>query len=205
MSKPFSLAVAGLMLALSAPIAHSAPLAQSSAPIQVAQNSSVSAAEASYNLGVAKYQANDLPAALAAFNEAIRLNPRSAAAFMNRANVKDDMGDPQGAIEDYNQAIKLDDTSHTIYFNRGLTYSRIQKYPEAIADFNKSLALEPTFAPAYRGRGFCKYLSAKSKQMRLEGMADVRKAIELYRAQGDEKSATKTEATLNDMQAAVDS
>lgn len=204
MSKPFSLAVAGLLLALSAPIAHSAPLPAASSPIQITQNNAESPAMAAYNLGVAKYEANDLPAALAAFNESIRLDPTVAAAYVNRGNVKDDMGNPEGALEDYNYALSLDSNSHTTYFNRGLTYSRIKKYPEAIADFNKSLEIEPNFAPSYRARGVSKYESSQSRAMRMEGLADLRKAIELYRAQGDETNAAKTEEALKEMQATVD-
>ncbi len=204
MSKPFSLAVAGLLLALSAPIAHGAPLPTESSPIRIAQSNAENPAAAAYNLGLAKYEANDLPAALAAFNESIRLDPTVAASYANRGNVRDDMGNPEGALEDYNKALSLDSSSHTIYFNRGLTYSRIKRYPEAIADFDKSLEIEPNFAPAYRGRGVSKYESSLSKQLRMEGLADLQKAVELYRSQGDEANATKTEEAIKELQAAVD-
>jgi tetratricopeptide (TPR) repeat protein len=205
MPKTLTLALASLLLACSAPIAQGVALPQSSAPLQVAINNREDPAQAAYNLGVTKYEANDLPAALAAFNESIRLNPNVAVSYANRGNVKDDMGDRQGALADYEKALSLDSTNHTIYYNRGLTYSRMEKYPEAIADFKKAVELEPSYAPAHRGLGVSKYLSSSSRQLRLEGIADVQKAIDLYRAQGDETAANKVQKVLEQMKQYIDS
>jgi len=45
--------------------------------------------------------------AIADFDQAIRLNPRYAAAFYNRALVHLDAGDKELAIADYRQALTL--------------------------------------------------------------------------------------------------
>ena len=45
--------------------------------------------------------------AIADFDTAIKIEPRYAAAFYNRANAKLDAGDKEGAIADYRQAVAL--------------------------------------------------------------------------------------------------
>jgi tetratricopeptide (TPR) repeat protein len=206
MSKVFALSAAALMVAMSAPIAQGAtPAAKAQSNVgQIAQsNSSVKEVREAYERAMAKYNANDLRGALEGFNEVIRLDPKFTSAYVNRGNIKDDLGDSKGALEDYSKALSLDKQDYSAYLNRGITYSRLDRYPEAIADFNRSLAIKPDYAPAYRSRGIAKFFSTKSKEQKTAAIGDVRKAVELYRAQGEEAKAKETEGMIEKLQAAL--
>jgi tetratricopeptide (TPR) repeat protein len=203
MSKVFALPAAALLVAMSAPIAQGAtPAAKAqSNVVQIAQSNSP--AKEAYERAMAKYNANDLRGALAGFNEVIRLDPNFTSAYVNRGNIKDDLGDSKGALEDYTKALSLDKQDYSAYLNRGVTYSRLDRYPEAISDFNRSLAIKPDYAPAYRSRGVAKFFSAKSKELKIAAIGDVRKAVELYRAQGEEAKAKESEGIIEKLQSAL--
>src|SRR5688572_21609659 len=65
------------------------------------------------------YDSGNYLAAADAFSEDIRLHPRSAAAWNNRAVARVRLGDLNGAIRDYNRAVELAPTDAELYFNRG--------------------------------------------------------------------------------------
>jgi tetratricopeptide (TPR) repeat protein len=69
---------------------------------------------------MAKGRNGDLPAAIADFTEAIRLDPKNAMAYFNRAFARQNKGDLEGAIADYNEVIRLDPKNANAYLNRGL-------------------------------------------------------------------------------------
>jgi len=56
---------------------------------------------------------------MADIEQAIRLNPKNAMAYANRATAKEVMGDLDGAIADYSRAIKLNPRYVAAYNNRG--------------------------------------------------------------------------------------
>ena len=60
--------------------------------------------------------------AIADYNEAIRLDPKYAAAYNNRGNAYRDKGDTDRAIADFNEAIRLDPKLAHAYNNRGNAY-----------------------------------------------------------------------------------
>jgi len=61
-----------------------------------------------------KYYLEDYQGAIADFNEAIRLKPDDAWAYVWRGDAKYKLGDYQGAIEDYREAAWL-------YYQQGRT------------------------------------------------------------------------------------
>src|SRR5438067_6468675 len=61
-----------------------------------------------YNRAISYRQKDDSEAALADYNESIRINPKYPKAFNNRGNIWKDKGDLDRAIADYDEAIKLD-------------------------------------------------------------------------------------------------
>jgi tetratricopeptide (TPR) repeat protein len=199
MIKPFALVVAALLLAVNAP-AGQAVEPPPPTPILPSRNIRPEAM-ASYDRAIAKYESGNLSGALADFNGAIALQADFAAAYVNRANIKDDQGDPQGALLDYEKALSLEGQDANIYLNRGLTYFRLDRYGEAIADFDRAIILRPDYAVAYRSLGVAKYASGQTRQ--LAGIADVRKAVELYRQQGQEPKAVELEAIVKQMEAAL--
>ncbi|NDA09119.1 MAG: tetratricopeptide repeat protein [Alphaproteobacteria bacterium] len=70
--------------------------------------------------GTAKNDLKDYQAAIADYDEAIRLNPELAEAFNNRGNAKSTLEDYQGAIADYDEAIRLKPDDAGALHNRGV-------------------------------------------------------------------------------------
>jgi tetratricopeptide (TPR) repeat protein len=201
MIKPVALGAAALLLFINAPMGRAVEPIPAARPLPSSKIRPE--AMAAYDRAILKYESGDLPGALADFNGAIALQADFAAAYVNRANIKDDQGDPQGALVDYAKAVNLDKQNPNAYLNRGLTYFRLDRYGEAIADFQKSIALRPDYAPAHRSLGVAKYASTGDTATKQAGIADVRKAAELYRQQGQETKALEIEAIVQQMEAAL--
>ena len=91
--------------------------------------------------------------AIADFNEAIQLDPKSAHAFRNRGVAYAKQRRQDRAIADFNEAIRLDPKSALAFRNRGVVYAYKGDYDRAIADFNEAIRLDPKSAPAFRNRG----------------------------------------------------
>lgn len=86
-----------------------------------------------------------LDKAIADLNEALRLNPKNAYAYSNRAQAyfmykKDEMTQ---AIADYTEALRLnpDPSFNNLYFNRARAYSSIGNFSKAMADAEMYLKL----------------------------------------------------------------
>lgn len=94
--------------------------------------------------------------ALRAYNEAIRINPKYAAAYNNRGNVYATKGRYDKAMADYNEAIKLAPSFAFAINGRGNTYLRLGEHDKAIADYDAALALNPHLATALYPRGIAK-------------------------------------------------
>ena len=107
--------------------------------------------------------ANDDAARKAAadFDEAIRLDPKDAAAYHGRGLLRRDRQDFDQAIADLNEAIRLDRGNAeiyggdiaTCYDGRGSARLSEGKYDEAIADFTESIRLDPGDPSTYSNRG----------------------------------------------------
>ncbi len=79
-------------------------------------------AKEAFNKGKACYEKKDYDAAIIAFSEAIRLNPRNAEAYCNRGVVYCDRGEHDRAIADCTEAIQLDSKYPDGYYERGVAY-----------------------------------------------------------------------------------
>jgi tetratricopeptide (TPR) repeat protein len=91
--------------------------------------------------------------AIAAYNEAIRLDPKSALAFRSRGDAYASKGDNNRAIADFTEAIRLDPKSALAFSYRGVGYANKGDYDRAIADFNMAIQLDPRSTHAFRNRG----------------------------------------------------
>jgi tetratricopeptide (TPR) repeat protein len=127
--------------------------------------------------GDAANQAGQFDSAVAAFSEAIRLDPRNATTFYARGNVYSRLQDSDRAITDFTEAVRLDRNYAKAWSARGLAYSDKQDYGRAIADFSEALRLDPQLTEAYRGRGNV-YLDRQDPD---RAIADFSEAIRLDR------------------------
>jgi tetratricopeptide (TPR) repeat protein len=113
--------------------------------------------------------------ALSDCNEAIKLDPRLAAAYINRGNVYLNKADLAQAFDDFDEAIKLDPKSGWAYSARGEFYKNKGDFDHALADLSESIRLEPNYAMAY----FFRSALYKSKEDFDHALADLNKSIRL--------------------------
>lgn len=107
-----------------------------------------------FNLAMQFHQRGDFQKAIAAYDQAIKLNsPDNAIVYNNRGTAKHALGDYQGAIIDYDKAIKINPQYPNAYNNRGLAKHTLGDYHRAIADFDKAIEINPQYAIAYTNRG----------------------------------------------------
>ena len=107
-------------------------------------------------------------------NQAIRLDPGNAGAYVDRGRVYMDKGDSDRAIADYNQALRLNPNFARAYNNRGVAYYNKKDYDRAIADYTQAIRLDP-HAVAYNNRGI-DYANKKDYD---RAIADYTQAIRL--------------------------
>jgi lipoprotein NlpI len=87
-------------------------------------------------------------------DEALSLDPDSAAAYNNRGIARSDKGFHDFAIEDYGNAIRLEPGNVQAYSNRGIAFGRKGEHERAVQDFDQALRLDPDYAEAYNNRGY---------------------------------------------------
>ncbi len=108
-----------------------------------------------YNLGTFYYNEGRYDLAIAAYNDAIKINPRYADAYSSRGStyVKA-KGAYDLAILDYNKAVEISPKYAVGYYNRGNAYAKGKgRYDLAISDYSKAIELNPGYAAAYNNRG----------------------------------------------------
>jgi tetratricopeptide (TPR) repeat protein len=156
------------------------------------------------NLGMLMSQASFFVTAKDELDTAIKLNPRLAPAYYNRALLHQSINEPDLAIRDYASAIGLNPKMVEAFANRGIIYAQSGKIDLAIADFTKEIELEPNVIDGYSNRGIAR---ARSGQLEA-ALTDFDRAIalapndpqtyedraRLYRKMGRESDAVADEA-----------
>jgi lipoprotein NlpI len=108
---------------------------------------------ARFSRGNAFWHTGDADRAIADYNEAIRLDPKMAAAFVNRGEITWRRGDFDGALRDFGEAQRLEPTSVNTHVSRGLLYRMKGDEDNAIADFTEAIRIEPGSAIPFNNRG----------------------------------------------------
>jgi tetratricopeptide (TPR) repeat protein len=91
---------------------------------------------------------NQLVEALANFNRAIELNPKSVEALTQRARVRLRRDEPQKAIDDANSALKIERREDT-YGVRGDAYRKLEQYDKALADYDAAQRIDQDVADTW--------------------------------------------------------
>jgi tetratricopeptide (TPR) repeat protein len=125
--------------------------------------------------GINSLEANEPDKAIAAFNEAIRRNPYSAAAHSGRGQAHSAKRDCDRAIADWTRAMELDPHDPLPHANRGSAYALRGDYDRAIVDYSAAIKLDSTRVQPLMNRGLA--FSAKKDYAR--AMADYSRILEL--------------------------
>ncbi len=93
--------------------------------------------------GMALRKLNRLREAVAAYDEAEKLDSRDPNLHFNRANSHRDLGELDDAIRDYTTAIERMTEPRKAYDNRGSLYLRLGRVSYAQQDYSRALELDP--------------------------------------------------------------
>jgi tetratricopeptide (TPR) repeat protein len=103
------------------------------------------------NRAVILHSQKEYSRALADYDKAIELNPRSATAHFNRGFLLHfGFSDREGAYKSFTQAIQLDPNDAFAYNARGHVLLDQNKIDRAIADYDVAINLEPELAKLSR-------------------------------------------------------
>lgn len=101
----------------------------------------VSEAEQHHNVGVGLALKEQWNEAIAEFDEALRLDPNYAVAYINRSTAYFALGQYERAIRDLDEAIRLNAKDDVAYANRALAYTALSKDQEAKRDAARAVEL----------------------------------------------------------------
>jgi lipoprotein NlpI len=114
-------------------------------------------------------------AAIAACDEAILKDPKSAALFNNRGFEYRNKGDADRALADFNKAIEINPKYPMALNNRANVYRDRGDTGRAVADYGKAIESNPKYDLAYLNRGLTYLYSGNPDK----ALADINQASEL--------------------------
>ncbi len=105
-----------------------------------------------YQRGLDNALSGNYQEAIKAYNKAIELDPKHAAAYGSRGAAYASIGNYQQAIKDSDSAIELEPRFAPAYYNLGVAYGMLGNHREAIKNFSRAIELNPNHALAYYNR-----------------------------------------------------
>ncbi len=97
--------------------------------------------------------AGEYDKAIAAYNRALQLDPKSSPDYDGRGLAWFAKGEYDKALTDFNRAIRLE-KQFNYYNNRGSAWYAKHDYGKAVADFNQAIRLDPNDPHAYSWLGW---------------------------------------------------
>ncbi len=113
--------------------------------------------------------------AMAAFDRSVRIAPRFAVVYHDRAIARLMLNDVDGAIRECDRGIELGFRTADIYVNRGLARNFAGDGVGALADFEHAIAIDPGNSAAWRNHG----LVLQARGDLAGALVDLNRAIEL--------------------------
>jgi tetratricopeptide (TPR) repeat protein len=120
-----------------------APNPVSANPSRKNQVAAAPATEKLFSEGVAHFKANRPQEAIAAFEQAIKLDPSIPAVHYNLAMVRYSLKEYPAAIASFQQAIRLNPNYYKAWLNLGNVLDDQGEYEKAIASYGRAATIEP--------------------------------------------------------------
>ncbi len=139
-----------------------------------------------------QYIRGNLSAASSDCNKALQINPRFAAAYSLRGNLRYIAQDYSGALSDFNQSLQLDNRLSAAYLGRGLSQSAMSNPEAALADYTQAIQLNPDTL-AYYNRGVINLNLGNQSA----AQQDLQKSADLALAEGNQADYDRAREALN--------
>ena len=109
--------------------------------------------DALFHRGILKAQSGLSQEALQLFNEALKINPRSAEVNLNLGNVLAETARPEEALVSYDNALAIRPEFAEALYCRGNALQTLKRHEEALASYDRALAIVPGRAEILGNRG----------------------------------------------------
>jgi tetratricopeptide (TPR) repeat protein len=109
-------------------------------------------------LGSANAELHRWNEALAAYEQALKLDPKCADAHVGRGDVHLAQGQIEQALADFDQALRAQPQCADAFVGRGAVRLRRRDPAMAVADYNEALRLDAENVAALEGRGYAYFL-----------------------------------------------
>lgn len=96
-----------------------------------------------YNKGVDETQQGNLEAAIQAYQESLKLNPKFIPAYNNLGNLLEQVHQYEEAIQIYQKALRHAPQDPILHRNLGILYEKVGKTAEAFSEFQEYLKFTP--------------------------------------------------------------
>ena len=103
--------------------------------------------------GLAHHEAKRYGEALAAYEQAIQLDPAFAYAYNSKGLALYHLGRYREALNTLERAILLAPNDMSLYYGKGLVSERMHHYQDALQAYEHATRLDPGYAPAWRKKG----------------------------------------------------
>lgn len=104
-----------------------------------------------------RYSSGDFAGAVAACDDALRINPQLAHAYNTRGAARYNLGDFAGALADCDRALALQTNYPGACFNRAAVRTALNDFAGAVADCDRALDLQPDKPGVYHCRAVARY------------------------------------------------
>jgi tetratricopeptide (TPR) repeat protein len=101
--------------------------------------------------------------AIAAYDQALAINPNLDEAFYKKGNALINLSRYEEAIAAYDQALAINPNLDEAFYNKGIALINLGRYEEAIAAYDQSLAIKPEDANTHFNKSCCFALSGQTE------------------------------------------
>jgi superkiller protein 3 len=106
-----------------------------------------------FELGILLAAAKEYEAAVASYDQALKIKPDYHEAWNNRGGALWNLGRLEEAVASYDQALKIKPNYHDAWYNRGVALFDLGRLEEAVACYDQTLKIKPDDHQAWYNRG----------------------------------------------------